>query len=263
MNVFRLVADMSHMLAIIVLLVKIFRTGSVAGLSGISQIFYAIVFSTRYLDLFEYLISYYNTTFKCLFISLTYLTVFLTFCTYRNTYNSKNDPKKFYFMLVPCLVLALLRILFDPYLDFIEVMWTFSIYLEAVAIVPQLWMLNKTGECESITLHYIFLLGLYRALYIANWVYKHFNADNLEFIAVFCGVVQTLIYCPFFYMYATKVVRGNKYKLRGYLELEQNDLLETRNEVAVVSLNVDEKPQGKVDVVVKNEVNDKTQASAV
>ena len=260
MNVFRLVADTSHMLAVIVLLVKIFKTGSVAGLSGISQVFYAIVFSTRYLDLFTNFLTVYNTTMKCLFISFTYLTIFLTFCTYRDTYDSKNDPKKCYFLLIPCLILALL---INHEFYFIEIMWTFSIYLEAVAIVPQLWMLNKTGECESITLHYIFFLGLYRAFYLANWVYRYKKGGFFDLIAIVSGVVQTLIYCPFFYMYATKVVRGNKYKLRGYLQLEQSDLLETRNEVAVVSLNVDEKPQGKVDVVVRNEVNDKTQAFAV
>lgn len=51
-----------------------------------------------------------------------------------------------------------------------QVLWTFSIYLEAVAILPQLFMLSKTGEAETITSHYLFALGLYRALYIVNWV---------------------------------------------------------------------------------------------
>ena len=51
-------------------------------------------------------------------------------------------------------------------------MWTFSIYLEAVAILPQLFMVSKTGEAESITSHYLFALGSYRALYIINWVSK-------------------------------------------------------------------------------------------
>ena len=51
-----------------------------------------------------------------------------------------------------------------------QVLWTFSIYLEAVAILPQLFMVSKTGEAESITSHYLFALGSYRALYIVNWV---------------------------------------------------------------------------------------------
>lgn len=41
-------------------------------------------------------------------------------------------------------------------------MWTFSIYLEAVAIMPQLFMLSRTGSAETITAHYLFALGSYR-----------------------------------------------------------------------------------------------------
>jgi len=260
MNAFRLIGDMSHLLAIIVLLVKILRTKSVCGLSGVSQVFYAVVFTTRYLDLFTNFISFYNTVMKCLYIFLTYLTVVLTFYKYKDTYNRKKDPKKFYFLLIPCAIFAFL---INHEFTFMEILWTFSIYLEAVAIVPQLAMLHKTGECESITMHYIFLMGLYRAFYIANWIYRYNAEGFFDIIAIVSGVIQTLIYCPFFYMYATKVVRGDKYKVAGYLQLEQNDLLETRNEVVVVSSNVDDKPQGKVDIVVKNEISDETQAVSV
>ena len=42
----------------------------------------------------------------------------------------------------------------------------------SVAILPQLFMVSKTGEAESITSHYLFALGSYRALYILNWVYR-------------------------------------------------------------------------------------------
>lgn len=48
----------------------------------------------------------------------------------------------------------------------------FSIYLEAVAIMPQLFQLQATGSAETITAHYLFALGLYRALYLLNWIYR-------------------------------------------------------------------------------------------
>ena len=54
-----------------------------------------------------------------------------------------------------------------------EILWAFSIYLEAVAILPQLFMLQRTGEAENITTHYLFALGAYRALYVPNWVYRY------------------------------------------------------------------------------------------
>jgi ER lumen protein retaining receptor len=53
-----------------------------------------------------------------------------------------------------------------------ELVWSFSIWLESVAILPQLFMLQRTGEAEAITTHYLAALGLYRALYIPNWIYR-------------------------------------------------------------------------------------------
>lgn len=54
--------------------------------------------------------------------------------------------------------------------EWIQLLWTFSIYLEAVAIVPQLIVLQRYREVENLTGNYIFFLGAYRALYILNWV---------------------------------------------------------------------------------------------
>ena len=50
--------------------------------------------------------------------------------------------------------------------DFI---WSFSIWLEAFGIMPQLFMIQKLKEIENITAHYIFFLGLYRTFYIFHW----------------------------------------------------------------------------------------------
>jgi ER lumen protein retaining receptor len=33
-------------------------------------------------------------------------------------------------------------------------------------------MLHRTGEAETITTHYLFALGLYRAMYIPNWILR-------------------------------------------------------------------------------------------
>jgi ER lumen protein retaining receptor len=85
-----------------------------------------------------------------------------------------------------------------------QVLWTFSIYLEAVAILPQLFLVSKTGEAESITSHYLFALGSYRALYLLNWVYRYYMEGFHDWIAITAGVVQTILYCDFFYLYVTR-----------------------------------------------------------
>lgn len=88
--------------------------------------------------------------------------------------------------------------------SFLQILWTFSIFLESVAIMPQLFMITKTGEAESITTHYLFFLGLYRALYIANWVWRYHTEGFYDQIAIVSGVVQTIFYCDFFYLYVTR-----------------------------------------------------------
>ena len=87
---------------------------------------------------------------------------------------------------------------------FFQILWTFSIYLEAVAILPQLFMISKTGEAESITTHYLFCLACYRALYILNWIYRFYTEHYFDLIAVVAGAVQTILYADFVYLYITK-----------------------------------------------------------
>ncbi|XP_028312033.1 ER lumen protein-retaining receptor 3 [Gouania willdenowi] len=207
MNVFRLAGDLSHLVAIIILILKISKSRSCAGISGKSQVLFALVFTTRYLDLFMVFISLYNTVMKVVFLGLSYITIYLIYVRFRNTFDSENDSFRVEFLLIPVIGLSFLEnYAFTP----LEILWTFSIFLESVAIMPQLFMITKTGEAESITTHYLFFLGLYRALYIANWVWRYHTEDFVDQIAVVSGVVQTIFYCDFFYLYVTKVLRGRE-----------------------------------------------------
>lgn len=210
MNIFRLLGDLSHLLAIIILLLKIWKTRSCAGISGKSQILFAIVYTSRYLDLVTTFISAYNTFMKVVFIATSLATVFLMYVKFKATYDHNHDTFRIEFLILPAFVLALL---INHELSFVEVLWTFSIYLESVAILPQLFLVSKTGEAESITSHYLFALGSYRGLYLFNWVYRYYAEDHYDLIAIVAGLVQTVLYCDFFYLYITKVLKGKKLQL--------------------------------------------------
>ncbi|KAL2729514.1 ER lumen protein-retaining receptor [Vespula squamosa] len=210
MNIFRLLGDLSHLLAIIILLLKIWKTRSCAGISGKSQILFAIVYTTRYLDLVNTYISAYNTLMKIIFLSASYTTVYLMYMKFKATYDHNHDTFRIEFLVLPTFVLALL-INHEP--SVVEVLWTFSIYLESLAILPQLFLVSKTGEAESITSHYLFALGSYRGLYLLNWVYRYYAEDHYDLIAIIAGLVQTVLYCDFFYLYITKVLKGKKLQL--------------------------------------------------
>lgn len=210
MNVFRFLGDIFHLLAIIILLLKIWKSRSCAGISGKSQILFAIVFTTRYLDLFTNYISLYNTSMKVVYIACSYATVWMIYNKFKATYDGNHDTFRVEFLVVPTLILAfLVNHDFSP----LEILWTFSIYLESVAILPQLFMVSKTGEAETITSHYLFALGLYRTLYLFNWIWRYQSEGFFDLIAIVAGLVQTILYCDFFYLYITKVLKGKKLSL--------------------------------------------------
>jgi len=198
------------MIAIIILLLKIWKTRSCSGISGKSQVLFASVFTTRYLDLFSNFISVYNSLMKIIFIGTSYFTVYLIYIKFKATYDKNHDTFRVEFLLLPVFLLALL---INHEFTLFEVLWTFSIYLEAVAILPQLFMISRTGEAETITSHYLFALGSYRALYLLNWIYRYYMEGFHDWIAVSAGCVQTILYCDFFYLYITRVVKGKALRL--------------------------------------------------
>ena len=57
-------------------------------------------------------------------------------------------------------------------------------------------------QVENLTSHYVFALGAYRGLYLLNWLYRFMTEeDYLQRIVWVAGIVQTGLYCDFFYHY--------------------------------------------------------------
>lgn len=201
MNIFRLAGDMSHLASILVLLLKIHTIKSCAGVSLKTQELYAVVFLARYLDIFTHFISIYNTIMKLIFLGSSFSIVWYMrrHKTVRASYDKDQDNFPHYLLVIPCLLLSLL---INEKFTFKEVMWTFSLYLEAVAILPQLVLLQRTRNIDNLTGKYVLLLGAYRALYIFNWIYRYFTEPHfVHWITWISGLVQTLLYADFFYYY--------------------------------------------------------------
>ncbi|XP_039122957.1 ER lumen protein-retaining receptor-like [Dioscorea cayenensis subsp. rotundata] len=212
MNAFRLLADLTHLLSIIILLVKIRTTKSCAGISLKTQDLYVLVFISRYLDLFTRPLSLYNTPFKLVFLatSITIVYYMRYHKVVKQTYNKDSDTFKHYFLILPCAVLAFF---INPKFTFIEVLWSFSIYLEAVAILPQLVLLQSSSNIDNLTGNYVFMLGAYRALYLLNWIYRFFAEDVVRWIPWIAGLVQTALYADFFYYYIKSWRNNERLKL--------------------------------------------------
>ncbi|KAI0262231.1 ER lumen protein retaining receptor [Gloeopeniophorella convolvens] len=210
MNIFRFFGDLSHLASIFILVHKIHTSRSCRGISFKTQALYVVVFVARYLDLFQTWVSLYNFVMKIFFIASSVYILYLMRVRFRPTNDPSIDTFRVEYLVGPALVLALL---FNYGYTITEVFWSFSIFLEAVAILPQLFILQRTGEAETITTHYLAALGAYRGLYIPNWIFRYFSDELVDPISVISGLVQTGLYLDFFYVYFTKVMQGQKFEL--------------------------------------------------
>jgi ER lumen protein retaining receptor len=178
---------------------------------------------TRYVDLFTTFYSLYNSFMK---VAYTLSTASIIYTIrfqepIKSTYNKSRDNFPHWkYAVLPCAILGITTHLVGlrrPYNSFdgFELLWTFSIYLESIAIVPQLIVLQRYAEVENLTGNFVFCLGVYSALYIANWIYRAHNEPHYRhhWVVYVCGVLQTLLYVDFFYYYCKSRFSGNKLKL--------------------------------------------------
>ena len=208
MNIYRLVGDACHQAAIVFLILQLLKSNNARGISVKTQELRLLVFATRYLDLFTTFYSLYNSIVKIVYIVAT--TIILVMCKtepIKSVYNPQQDSFPHWkCAALPCAFLAAVTHVLGSGLagfDVQELLWTFSIYLESIAILPQLMVLQKYRLVENLTGKFVFFLGMYRLFYIFNWIYRSRTEKNYRhhIVVYVCGVVQTLLYADFFYQY--------------------------------------------------------------
>jgi len=207
-NIFRLAADWIHVISYIIILMKIFATKNTHGLSLKAALLHCMVFYCRYSDIFWNTTALYNTVMKLTFLALsTAVAVLIGFAKpYCNSYENNKDTFPAWGLVLAAFVCGLI---FHEQLTIFEVMWSFSIWLEAVAVMPQVHMLRafakeNSGAVENITADYMFALGTYRSFYMMNWIYRYiFEKYYYDPISWVAGTIQTIMYADFIYCYVT------------------------------------------------------------
>jgi len=179
-----------------------------AGISVKTQELRLLVFVTRYLDLFTTIYSVYNSCMKVFYIAATAgIIIAIKYSEpFKSLYNFEQDQFPHWkYCVVPCFILALVYQIYLGYFRTMEILWRFSIFLESVAILPQLFVLRRYRLVENLTGKFVFFLGLYRILYIGNWVYRTYTEPWYRYWHHYevytAGVVQGLLYLDFYYQY--------------------------------------------------------------
>lgn len=184
-----MIADLLHLLSFFILIQKIQKSKSCGGISCKTQELYLIVFLTRYPDIFMYVVSFYNTIMKISFIGATIYIIYLFH--YKKpqclSYQREQDDFPHFQYVLPAA--AILALLIHKKFRLFELSWSFSIWLEALAILPQLKMLTKMQEVENLTGNYVAALGLYRVFYVLSWVLRFYSRNELCWVKTLGGIL--------------------------------------------------------------------------
>lgn len=194
-NIFRYVGDYLHLFGIIVLLSTIAKNKSVGGISRSTQILYFLVFVTRYLDLFDHTQTAYLVLFKMTYIA-TSIIVLVLFHQLDVTYERRNDTCNLAVIIFPCITASIL--LTNEY-SMLEVLWTFSEFVEGFAMVPQyIFCYRERGQRDWGAGLYVISLGGYRVFYALNWIYKKLNMPHYSDVQSWIGgVIEICFFIDF------------------------------------------------------------------
>ncbi|KAL2013034.1 hypothetical protein VTN00DRAFT_559 [Thermoascus crustaceus] len=233
-NIFRILADLSHATSKCILIWAIHRNKSSEGVSLLTQILYAVIFITRYLDLSRHSawvtldgrLQWYNVFLKIFYILSSLYIVVLMVKVYPRTREREKSWKLALWSVIGSLALTPIVYVITHYGAwprhwFTELCWIFSIILESVCVLPQLLLLRQTTVPTVIDSYYLLALGSYRALYILNWLVRGFGSEHFwDPIAAVFGVVQTALYIDFAWVYWSR----QRVKLRNGGIVDSDDL---------------------------------------
>ncbi|KAF7188547.1 ER lumen protein-retaining receptor erd-2.1 [Pseudocercospora fuligena] len=225
MNIFRILGDLSHTASKCILIWAIHSNRSAEGVSLLTQLLYILVFLTRYLDLFWVApwFSWWNFVLKIFYVSSSAYIVFLMMRMFARTREKEYGWKLAIWCLAGSTVAAIpVCLLFEGWkkTKFMEVLWTFSIILESVCVLPQLLLLRQTSVPTVLDSFYLVTLGSYRAFYILNWIVRIFTDGYFDPTSVVFGIVQTALYIDFAWVYWSR----QRVKLRGGGVVDSDDL---------------------------------------
>lgn len=209
---FRFLGDFLAVSSRVALTRKIQSTKSLSGVSLKTQILYLFVYIFRYLDLFTPFgkwkkITIYNSIMKLIYISFQIYLISLFYGRLAYSYSKKYDTFNIPIFLAFSLFLSIFfkeetGSFFFEFIEYTkELLYTCSLILESLAILPQLVVTQESGECEKLTATYISLLGLYRLSYLVYFGFKMLSVGKVDTLLVVTSFIQSILYIDFFRVY--------------------------------------------------------------
>ncbi|KAF0706337.1 hypothetical protein AaE_014166 [Aphanomyces astaci] len=224
-----------------ILIFKSLTQKSVSGLSLKTLQLYGFVFLfrlcsiTRYQGYLPYDRSgdWLYTFIEFVGLGLTLAVIFLVTVQFRGSYDFKFDtfghlhvPSEFgiVYILVPSILLGMVRngpilALIHPNLNMnwlADVSWTIALYIEAIAILPQLFMFQKRGggAVETCISHWVYALAFGSFLHLWFWLFSYHElgeknaGHHVGYTVIFVQIGHMLMMGDFLYYYFKSMKDG-------------------------------------------------------
>jgi len=214
---------------------KIRKQGSALGISSRSLQLFAVMYCSRLYSTLQYngyLPVDRSGDWFYQFVELVALGLVVSILTaihgvHEPSYEKSMDTCVIHWFLIGAFVLSYLV---HPHLNnrrVPDIAWTNALYLEALAMVPQLWMLTKKGgEVETLASHYIACVFVSRILMLSFWCnsYVELQPRGAEWNAPGTGVIgaqllQVVIFADFMYHYVQSIRTNTRLVLPQAIDL--------------------------------------------
>lgn len=115
---------------------------------------------------------------------------------------------RWYSLAGVALVLAFFFHPSDKWID-VQILVAFTMYLEALGLLPQLWLMRKMYDVEPLTSHYVGLLVIARACRMIFWGVLFWMGEH--FLQLFMAdVLHSVFAADYLYLWCKKLQTGGK-----------------------------------------------------
>ncbi|KAK8921165.1 ER lumen protein retaining receptor [Platanthera zijinensis] len=213
-----ILSEVFHATGISVLIYKLTKDRSCAGLSLKSQELTALFLSLRLF--FNYRMSFdIHGVLDIATLITTLWVIYMIRVILKSSYMEDEDSFPLKYLVMACALLALFAHPKSSDNLVNRLMFAFGCNLETVAIMPQLRLMHNTKIVESLAAYYVFSLGVTRFLNTAHWIIQVVSSHGTILFGLVYGIwpavvfiseiVQTLMLGDFCYYYIKSIVKGH------------------------------------------------------
>lgn len=190
------------------LLWKIIQKKSIYGLSSDTQICFVLSTVSRCIwsletRLVETWLAYMEVSLSTIIaLVLTYYMIHLRHTTTKTAWG----PLRWY-TLTP--ITFMLAVVFHPGGQWIssQILVSFTMYTEALALLPQLYLMRKMIEIEPLTSHYVGLLMISRIVRLMFWASLYMQGEH--FLGLFIAdAMHSILSADYLYLWCMKIRDG-------------------------------------------------------